>query len=115
MRCQEKSEQHERMMDLSVEIHGDIRTLEEALARFTATEILDGENKYNCSRLVVLYLLFRKYPIMVVLYSFHWVAFMCTFSLLLFHKLIFRRHQQSLSDVSYVLPDANHMSVRGRN
>ncbi|XVE95199.1 hypothetical protein REPUB_Repub02eG0075800 [Reevesia pubescens] len=50
MKCQGKSERHERMMDLTVEIEGDIGTLEEALRRFTATEILDGENKYQCSR-----------------------------------------------------------------
>lgn len=39
-------------MDLTVEIEGDIGTLEEALHQFTRTEILDGENKYQCSRLV---------------------------------------------------------------
>lgn len=39
------------MMDLTVEIEGDIGTLEEALKQFTATETLDGENKYHCSRL----------------------------------------------------------------
>ncbi|KAG1366593.1 ubiquitin carboxyl-terminal hydrolase 15 [Cocos nucifera] len=50
MRCQGKSEHCERMMDLTVEIHGDIGTLEEALSRFTSTEILDGENKYQCDR-----------------------------------------------------------------
>ncbi|XP_047316349.1 ubiquitin carboxyl-terminal hydrolase 19-like [Impatiens glandulifera] len=49
MKCGGKSERHERMMDLTVEIEGDIGTLEEALRRFTATEILDGENKYHCS------------------------------------------------------------------
>ncbi|OMO50719.1 Peptidase C19, ubiquitin carboxyl-terminal hydrolase 2, partial [Corchorus capsularis] len=49
-KCQGKSERHERMMDLTVEIEGDIGTLEEALRRFTATEILDGENKYQCCR-----------------------------------------------------------------
>ncbi|KAF5739781.1 ubiquitin carboxyl-terminal hydrolase 16 isoform X2 [Tripterygium wilfordii] len=49
-RCQGKSERHERMMDLTVEIEGDIQTLEEALRRFTATEILEGDNKYQCSR-----------------------------------------------------------------
>lgn len=49
-RCQGKSERQERMMDLTVEIEGDIGTLEEALRRFTGTEILDGENKYQCSR-----------------------------------------------------------------
>ncbi|XWS25369.1 hypothetical protein CRYUN_Cryun27aG0062900 [Craigia yunnanensis] len=50
MKCQGKSERHERTMDLTVEIEGDIGTLEEALRRFTRTEILDGENKYQCSR-----------------------------------------------------------------
>lgn len=53
MKCQGKSERHERMMDLTVEIHGDIGTLEEALHRFTATEILDGDNKYHCGRSIV--------------------------------------------------------------
>ncbi|XP_031392003.1 ubiquitin carboxyl-terminal hydrolase 18-like isoform X2 [Punica granatum] len=48
--CQSKSERHERMMDLTVEIDGDIGTLEEALRRFTLAETLDGENKYHCSR-----------------------------------------------------------------
>lgn len=49
-KCQGKSERQERMMDLTVEIEGDIGTLEEALRRFTSTETLDGENKYQCSR-----------------------------------------------------------------
>lgn len=50
MNCCHKSEKYERMMDLTVEIGGDIRTLEQALKRFTASEILQGENKYYCSR-----------------------------------------------------------------
>lgn len=42
------------MMDLTVEIApGDNKTLEQALARFTTHEILDGENKYKCNRLVI--------------------------------------------------------------
>ncbi|KAG7966541.1 hypothetical protein I3843_08G055400 [Carya illinoinensis] len=49
-KCQGKSERQERMMDLTVGIEGDIETLEEALHQFTDTEILDGENKYRCSR-----------------------------------------------------------------
>lgn len=56
MKCQSKSERHERIMDLTVEIEGDIGTLEEALQKFTSTEMLDGENKYHCSRLVGLLL-----------------------------------------------------------
>ena len=52
MKCLGKSERYERMMDLIVEIDGDIGSLAEALAQFTATEILDGENKYHCIRLV---------------------------------------------------------------
>ncbi|KAM1611693.1 hypothetical protein ACFX11_000487 [Malus domestica] len=50
MKCLGKSEQIERMMDLTVEIDGQIGTLEEALAQFTATETLDGNNRYHCSR-----------------------------------------------------------------
>ncbi|KAG7994178.1 hypothetical protein I3843_01G043900 [Carya illinoinensis] len=50
MKCLGKSERCEQMMDLTVEIDGDIGTLEEALAQFTATEILDRDNKYYCSR-----------------------------------------------------------------
>lgn len=42
------------MMDLTVEIDGDIGTLEEALGQFTAPEILDKDNKYNCSRFVII-------------------------------------------------------------
>ncbi|KAI4366535.1 hypothetical protein MLD38_022402 [Melastoma candidum] len=50
LRCNGKTEQQERLMDLTVEIEGDIGTLEEALRRFTGSETLDGENKYQCSR-----------------------------------------------------------------
>ncbi|XP_076893955.1 ubiquitin carboxyl-terminal hydrolase 17-like isoform X1 [Bidens hawaiensis] len=49
MKCGGKSEQRERMMDLTVEIDGDITTLKDALDKFTCTEILDGENKYKCN------------------------------------------------------------------
>ncbi|WOK96224.1 ubiquitin carboxyl-terminal hydrolase 16-like [Canna indica] len=49
-RCKGKSERCERMMDLTVEIDGEISTLDEALLRFTSLEILDGENKYECIR-----------------------------------------------------------------
>ncbi|CAI8585831.1 unnamed protein product [Vicia faba] len=50
LRCLGKSEMYERMMDLTVEIGGNIETLEEALGQFTAPEILDKDNKYNCGR-----------------------------------------------------------------
>lgn len=50
MKCGAKSEQCERMMDLTIEIEGNVGTLDEALRKFTSTEILDGENKYQCSR-----------------------------------------------------------------
>ncbi|KAL5201142.1 hypothetical protein ABZP36_035496 [Zizania latifolia] len=49
-KCQFSSEQCERILDLTVEIDGDISTLEEALHRFTSTEVLDGDNRYHCSR-----------------------------------------------------------------
>ncbi|GJV50391.1 ubiquitin carboxyl-terminal hydrolase 17-like protein [Tanacetum coccineum] len=44
-----KSERHERIVDLTLEIEGDMGTLEEALDTFTCTEVLDGENKFKCS------------------------------------------------------------------
>ncbi|KAK9678858.1 hypothetical protein RND81_11G237300 [Saponaria officinalis] len=50
MKCHNKSEMYERMMDLTVEIDGNIRSLEQALRRFTAYEMLEGNNKYHCSR-----------------------------------------------------------------
>ncbi|EOA15025.1 hypothetical protein CARUB_v10028379mg [Capsella rubella] len=50
MKCLHKSERSELMMDLTVEIDGDIGSLEEAFAQFTAYEILDGENRYFCGR-----------------------------------------------------------------
>ncbi|KAH0453279.1 hypothetical protein IEQ34_017603 [Dendrobium chrysotoxum] len=50
MKCKAKSEQLERMMDLTVEIQGNIGTLEQALEQFTTTEVLDGENRYRCDR-----------------------------------------------------------------
>ncbi|KAL3619628.1 ubiquitin-specific protease [Castilleja foliolosa] len=50
MRCGVKSRQHERIMDLTVEIGGEIGSLEDALRQFTRSEILDGENKYRCGR-----------------------------------------------------------------
>lgn len=70
-RCQGKSERQERMMDLTVEIEGDIGTLEEALRRFTGTEILDGENKYQCSRLVVF---LKALESIYFLYVIHFVS-----------------------------------------
>jgi len=51
------------MMDLTVEIDGDIGTLEEALGQFTAPEILDKDNKYNCSRFVISISMFIPIPV----------------------------------------------------
>jgi hypothetical protein len=42
------------MMDLLVDIQGNVKSLEDALARFTDTELLDGANKYKCDRYVLL-------------------------------------------------------------
>ncbi|CAI9763464.1 unnamed protein product [Fraxinus pennsylvanica] len=50
MKCSGRSEQCDRMMDLTVEIDGDIDTLGEALVQFTTSETLTGDNKYKCSR-----------------------------------------------------------------
>lgn len=42
------SNRFENMMDLTVEIQGDVESLEECLDQFTIKEWLDGENKYKC-------------------------------------------------------------------
>ncbi|XP_023002079.1 ubiquitin carboxyl-terminal hydrolase 16-like isoform X2 [Cucurbita maxima] len=49
-RCESKSERIERILDLTVEISGDIETIEEALQQYTSIEILDGDNRYQCGR-----------------------------------------------------------------
>ncbi|KAL0322872.1 UNVERIFIED_CONTAM: Ubiquitin carboxyl-terminal hydrolase 16 [Sesamum angustifolium] len=53
MGCGGTSKQHERIMDLTVEIGGEIETLEDSLSLFTRSEMLDGENKYYCRRFVL--------------------------------------------------------------
>lgn len=50
MQCHHKSHRYEKLMDLAVEIQGNVETLEDALSQFTAPEWLDGENKYKCDR-----------------------------------------------------------------
>lgn len=50
LKCQHISERYEKMMDLTVEIEGNIESLQDALGQFTASEILDGSNKYKCDR-----------------------------------------------------------------
>lgn len=52
LQCQHESNRYENMMDLAVEIHGFVESLEDAIAQFTAPEMLDGENKYKCDRCV---------------------------------------------------------------
>ncbi|KAH9293897.1 hypothetical protein KI387_040898, partial [Taxus chinensis] len=46
--CLQVSNRYEHMLDLNVEIHGDVASLEDALDQFTGHEWLDGENKYYC-------------------------------------------------------------------
>ncbi|KAJ6830081.1 ubiquitin carboxyl-terminal hydrolase 15 [Iris pallida] len=48
LRCHLESERYEHIMDLSLEIHGWVESLEDALTQFTAPEDLDGENMYKC-------------------------------------------------------------------
>jgi ubiquitin carboxyl-terminal hydrolase 36/42 len=52
MQCLHESNRYENMMDLAVEIQGNIESLEDALAQFTAPEKLQGDNKYKCDRFV---------------------------------------------------------------
>lgn len=56
MRCHHESERYENIMDLTLEIFGWVQSLEDALTQFTNPEDLDGENKYRCGRLLVLYM-----------------------------------------------------------
>ena len=48
--CQLESARYENIMDLTLEIHGWVESLEDALTQFTASEELDGENMYRCRR-----------------------------------------------------------------
>jgi ubiquitin carboxyl-terminal hydrolase 36/42 len=42
------------MMDLLVDIQGNVKSVEDVLAQFTDTELLDGANKYECDQYVLL-------------------------------------------------------------
>jgi len=42
------------MMDLLVDIQGNVKSVEDALAQFTDTELSDGANKYKCDQYVLL-------------------------------------------------------------
>lgn len=46
--CDKISYRYENMMDLTVEIQGDVASLEDCLDQFTVKEWLDGENMYKC-------------------------------------------------------------------
>ncbi|CAK9875267.1 unnamed protein product [Sphagnum jensenii] len=50
IQCLHESNRYEPMMDLLVGIQGDVKSLEDALAEFTDTELLDGANKYKCDQ-----------------------------------------------------------------
>ncbi|PSS20979.1 Ubiquitin carboxyl-terminal hydrolase [Actinidia chinensis var. chinensis] len=47
-KCNKISNQHENMMDLTVEIQGDAGSIEECLDQFTVREQLHGDNMYKC-------------------------------------------------------------------
>ena len=47
LRCHHESERYENIMDLTLEIHGWVESLQDALTQFTSPEDLDGENMYK--------------------------------------------------------------------
>ncbi|KAI3712129.1 hypothetical protein L1987_70678 [Smallanthus sonchifolius] len=50
LKCHHESDKYENFMDLTLEIFGRVDSLEDALAQFTSSEDLDGENMYRCGR-----------------------------------------------------------------
>ncbi|CAM6046119.1 unnamed protein product [Sphagnum compactum] len=50
IQCLHESNPYEPMMDLLVDIQGNVKSVEDALAQFTDTELLDGANKYKCDQ-----------------------------------------------------------------
>ncbi|CAK9272305.1 unnamed protein product [Sphagnum jensenii] len=52
IQCLHESNQYEPMMDLLVDIQGNVKSVEDALAEFTDIELLDGANKYKCDQQV---------------------------------------------------------------
>ncbi|KAG6397764.1 hypothetical protein SASPL_144225 [Salvia splendens] len=45
-----RSKRYDKMMDLTLEIFGWVKSLEDALTQFTSSEDLDGDNMYRCAR-----------------------------------------------------------------
>ncbi len=54
IQCLHESNQYEPMMDLLVDIQGNVKSVEDALAEFTDIEVLDRANKYKCDQYVLL-------------------------------------------------------------
>ncbi len=52
--CLHESNRYEPIMDLLVEIQGNVKSMEDALAGFTDTELLDGADKNKCDQYVLL-------------------------------------------------------------
>ena len=59
MICHHESERYEKMMDLTLEIFGWVKSLEDALTQFTSEEDLVGDNMYRCAR----YILISMHPL----------------------------------------------------
>ncbi|KAH9566185.1 hypothetical protein CY35_04G117300 [Sphagnum magellanicum] len=48
--CLHESNRYEPMMDLLVDIQGNAKSVEDALAQFTDTKVWNGANKYKCDQ-----------------------------------------------------------------
>lgn len=50
MSCQHPSDTFDSVLDLSLDLNRNTRTIKDALAEYTKVDILKGQNKYKCEK-----------------------------------------------------------------
>ncbi|TFJ82051.1 hypothetical protein NSK_006717 [Nannochloropsis salina CCMP1776] len=100
--CGHCSNTYDNFLDLSLEIHGKVGRLEEALARFTAVETLDRANRWKCPACSQLVCAQKRL-------SFHTAPNVCTVQL---KRFMFGSRSSKLSkNVAY--PESLRLSLSG--